>query len=43
VAHSRTLSTRVLLICAAIGVATGLLAAVAGHFSPIVFATVTAP
>ena len=37
VAPPRTLSTRVLLICAAIGVATGLLAAVAGYVSPIVF------
>jgi len=39
VAHPRTLSTRVLLICAAIGVASGLLAAVAGYVSPFVFAT----
>lgn len=38
-APSRILSTRVLLICAAIGVATGLLAAVAGYVSPFVFAT----
>ena len=38
-ASSRILSTRVLLICAAIGVATGLLAAVAGYVSPLVFAT----
>ena len=38
-AHPRTLSTRVLLICAAIGVASGLLAAVAGYVSPFVFAT----
>jgi len=35
---ARTLSTRVLLICAAIGVASGLLATVAGYLSPVVFA-----
>lgn len=39
-ARPTALSTRVLLICAAIGVATGLLAGVAGWVTPAVLATV---
>jgi energy-coupling factor transport system substrate-specific component len=38
-ARPSALSTRVLLICAAIGVATGLLGGIAGWITPIVIAT----
>ena len=35
-----TLSTRVLLVCAAIGVATGIVGGIAGYLTPVVLATV---
>jgi len=39
VARNTTLSTRVLLVCAAIGVATGIVGGIAGLLTPVVLAT----